>query len=547
MTTVTEANRRDAGPSRARDATAGIGTMVRFMLRGDRVKLPAWVGGIALYTLYVVVAVPAAYEDDLDAITGVIGGPVGRLLTGPGYGLDDPTIERIVGSYYGLYLLLGSALMSILLVVRHTRVEEQSGRAELVRANVVGPHTGLIATVVVAMLTNLAAGAAVFVVTVAVGGFAVAGSALLGAAVAAVGVAFAGVTTITVQLTEYSRAAASMAGAVLGASFILRAGGDMAAEGGNLLSWLSPLGWAQQTAPYVLDRWWPLLLLVALAAMTTATGFALLDRRDLGAGVVAVRPGRARAHPSLGTPWGLALRLQRASLIGWTVGLALSGLAFGAYADAMLGAADDMPEVFLDLFGAQDVLAGYLGIMAMLMAILVAVYAVLAVQGLRTEETSGRGEPVLATPISRWVWLGTNLGVTAVGIIVLSAVAGVTTGIGAAVSTGDARHIWDLILAHLNFVPAVLVVLGVATFLYGARPRAIAVTWAVVGYAFVVGTFGSLLDLPRAAVDLDAFGHVPQMPLESFAITPLLILVALAAGLVTAGFVTFRRRQINVT
>jgi len=38
-----------------------------------------------------------------------------------------PTVERVVGNGYGLYLMPVTMLMSILLVTRHTRVEEQRG------------------------------------------------------------------------------------------------------------------------------------------------------------------------------------------------------------------------------------------------------------------------------------------------------------------------------------------------------------------------------------------------------------------------------------
>lgn len=164
-----------------------------------------------------------------------------------------------------------------------------------------------------------------------------------------------------------------------------------------------------------------------------------------------------------------------------------------------------MPEVFLDLFGAEDVLAGYLGYMAMFMAFLTSVYAILAVQGLRTEETSGRGEPVLATPVGRRAWLGTNLAVTASAVVVLMVVTGAATGVGAAIVTGDGAHVAELSLAHLNQVPAVLVVLGVAALLFGVLPRAIPATWAIVGYGMFVGTFGPMLALPQAAHDLSPF------------------------------------------
>lgn len=538
-------------PAAARGTSlVGVGPLVRFLLRRDRVKLPAWTGGLGLFVVYLSAALPniAETEEELGSATQLFADPVGRLLIGPGYGFDDPTFERFVANGYGLYFALIAALMSILLVVRHTRLEEQTGRAELIRANVVGRSTQLTAAVVVAAITNLVAAVLVSATMIGVAGFAPAGSVLFAAGLAATGLAFAGVTTITVQLSQYSRAAAGAAGGVLGAAFLIRAGGDMAAEGGTALSWFSPLAWAQQTAPFVLDRWWPLALTLGFAITTTAIGFALAGRRDLGASLVATRPGPREANPRLGTPIGLAARLQRGNILGWGAALVVSGLAYGAYTDALTTAFDDLPEVFLELFGgSDDLVAGYLAYMAVFMAWLAGAYTVTTMQSLRGEETSGRAEPVLATPVSRTAWLASNLAVTATAIVVLLAAAGLATGLGAAIVTGDSSHIGDMLLAHLNQVPAVWVVLGVAALLYGILPRAVPAAWVLVAFGLLAGTFGPLLDLPEDVLELSPFAHAAAVPLESVRPAPLLALAAIAVTGALIGLLAFRRRDLDTT
>lgn len=529
------------------DEFIGLQTLVRFMLRRDKVRLPAWVGGTGLFVVYLCTAIPTAYpsEEDLANALELFGGPMGRMLIGPGYGFDAPTHERFIANGYGLYLFILAALMSILLVVRHTRAEEQSGREELVRANVVGRRASLTAALIIALIANLGAGLAIVFVMVAVGGFGFAGSLLLAASTTATGLAFAGVTAITVQLTEYSRSAASLAGMVLGAAFVLRAGGDMVRTGGSALSWLSPLAWGQQTAPFVLDRWWPLLFPMALACVTAAVGYALSTRRDLGAGLMAVRPGAASAHPWLGTTWGLALRLQQNSILGWTIALAISGLVFGAFADSMLDAGTEMPEVFAEVFAADDLLDGYIAYMATFMAYLISVFSVLAVQDLRSDEISGRSEPLLAMPVSRTAWLATYTTVAAAAVILMAAASGIASGIGTAIVTGQSNYIGEVTLAHLNQVPAILVVLGVATLCFGLLPRAIAVTWVIVGYGLIAGTFGQILDLPRIALDLSPFAHPTRLPIESFRSAPLVALTVLAVAIWTIGLAAFRRRDFD--
>src|SRR5690606_5051713 len=122
------------------------------------------------------------------------------------------------------YLFLLAALMNIFLVTRHTRQEEETGRAELVRANVTGRYAPLTAAIAIALLTNVLVLVVVSALAMA-NGFAATGSLLIGLGTALSGLAFAGITAVTVQLSEFARPAAGMAGAVLGASFVIRAVG----------------------------------------------------------------------------------------------------------------------------------------------------------------------------------------------------------------------------------------------------------------------------------------------------------------------------------
>ena len=64
-------------------------------------------------------------------------------------------------------------------------------------------------------------------------------------------------------------------------------------------------------------------------------------RRDFGAGLLAERPGRAGAPPRYATPLGLALRLQRGPIIGWTIAVVLGALLIGSVVKAMTALLSD--------------------------------------------------------------------------------------------------------------------------------------------------------------------------------------------------------------
>lgn len=549
-TTVRRTHRSHAAADRTGPAgpRTGTGTLVRFMLRRDRVKLPAWVGGLGLFVVYIGAALPtiAPTEDDLQGVVPLLEQPVGRMFTGPAYGMDEPTYERFFAAGYAPYLFLLAGLMSIMLVTRHTRQEEQTGRAELIRANVTGRDAPLTAALVVAAITNTLAAAVVAALSVA-NGFSGTGSVLIGAATGLVGLAFAGVAAVTAQLSENSRTAAGAAGAVLGLAYLLRALGDMAAVGGSPLSWASPLGWASQTAPFVLDRWWPLLLLLLLAGAGVVLAFVLQGRRDLGASLVSARPGPARAAPALGTPLGLASRLHRGAILAWGLGILTIGAVDGAFANIMVESVEDMPDTVQEMFGMGALLDGYLAFLATFSGYLTAAYVVFAVQSLRTEESGGRADAVLATPVSRVSWAGSHLAVIGIGATLILAVTGAGTGLAVSGAMGDWSLVDDVLVGHLSMVPAVLVVLGLCALLYGWAPGLLApVGWAVVALTVLVGNFAELLDLPDWLVLLSPLSHPAQVPVEDFALVPLLWLALLAVAGVVTGLAGLRRRQIGV-
>lgn len=527
----------------------GTWEVIRLDLRRDRVKLPAWVLGISFMAVYFTTALPILFggEEGLsETAGGFLTQGVVAIFGGPGYGMDDLTFPRLFVGVYGLYIIILAAVMSILMVTRHTRAEEESGRSELVRASLVGRMAPLTAAIAVTLLAN-------FILSILIGavlvgrGYEAGDSFLFGAGVGAAGIAFAAVTAVTVQLSEFSRTASGLAGIALGGAYVIRMAGDAIEEHGSALSWLSPLAWPQQTRAFVDARWWPLLLSVLFAAGTIAIGYALARRRDFGAGLLRPRPGPARAPKWLDSPLALALRLHRGALLGWVAILAVWGYGNGAIVEPVVEGLAGVSTDVLEIFGGNDagtiLVDGYLATMGIYNASMVAIYAVLAVLSVRSEELEGRTEPVLATATSRWDWLGSHIVVLALGSMVLLAVTGVAMGAGAALGMGDSEVLWDVLASHVAFIPAVLVILATAGLLYGVVPRATGAAWALVAYGFFMGFFAPVMDLPQWVLNLSPMEHVPGIPLEEFSIIPLAALMVVAVALASLGLVTFRNRD----
>jgi ABC-2 type transport system permease protein len=538
-----------AAPTARDTALAGTLTLIRFILRRDRVRLSVWVGSIAAFVVVFAGSLPGLYADaaERQIRADLMANPGVRAMSGPGFGLENYTFGAMLAQEFLSWTAIFVALMSFLLVVRHTRAEEETGRAELVRAGVVGRHASITAALVAVIGANVVLGVLIAVGLGSLGIESVTwpSSWLFGAALASVGVVFAAVAAVTAQLSTSARGAGGLAGLAFAVAFLLRAAGDM---GDGPWSWLSPIGWAQQTRVYVDDRWWPLALSVALTVAIAALAYALSTHRDVGGGMLRQRPGSAEGSRLLSTPLGLAVRLHRASVLWWGGALFLFGLGYGALAGEVERFVEEVGAVeeWIAQAGGDSIIDGFLSVVISLWAIAVAIFALLTMFRLRTEETGGRAEPILATAVSRTGWLASHLTVALVGSAILMLLSGLGLGLTASAALRDADVLPRLVGASLAYLPAIWVVVGVGVALFGLVPRATVLAWIVVAYAALIGMFYGFLGLPDWTIDLSPFGHVPSLPAAEMSWPPMLVLTAIAALLIGVGAAGFRRRDLDM-
>ncbi|MFV2112471.1 ABC transporter permease [Micromonospora sp. LOL_025] len=538
-------------------AFTGTGRLARLVLRRDRVRLAIWVLGTPLLGYALAGSVKEFYPDEASragyASTSA-SSLVARAFNGPIAGTDLGAVV-VAETYVTLALL--AALLSTFAVVRHTRQNEETGRAELLGASVVGRYALLTAALLVVVAANVAA-TALLAAALAGAGLPLAGSVAAAAAVGGVGVAFTGVTAVAAQLSVTSRGANALAAAAVGIAFLLRAAGDVLGEqteGGLRVvsawpSWLSPLGWGNQVRAFGGgERWWVLALPVALLVAGVAAAYALAERRDIGAGLVAPRRGPATAAPGLLSPAGLAWRLQRGTLLGWAVGVAVLGFSMGIANDEFNAMIEENPaaaEAISAMGGGARLIDAYLAAMLGLFALTIGAYVVQALLRTRGDETDGPLEAVLATAVGRTRWLTTQVVAATLGALALVLLGGLTTGLGYGLVAGDplGRAV-ELGGAALVRLPALLVVAGVVTALFGLLPRwSVALSWAALIAFLLLGQLGAVLDLPQAALNLSPYTHVPSAPAVDPAALPLVVLTGVGAALLVAGTAGFRRRDV---
>ncbi|WP_232839409.1 MULTISPECIES: ABC transporter permease [Nocardia] len=536
MTTRTPRARRPLS------SATGTGTLLSFALRRERVALPAWlIGAIVLLAmqslssqrLYDTATELAQLRETMgaNAATVALGGPI-RLL--------DTIGGEILFEIFA-YLAIVIALMNMFLIVRHTRSDEEAGRDELIRSARVGRRAPALAALAVALVADLAVAVTVFGAAVATG-LPAAGSLLLGVSVAGVGLTFASITTLAAQVFENPRGVYGAVTLVLAASYVARAVGDV---GDGTLSWASPLGWGQRTYPYVVDRWWPVTLFVLSSAVLVTAAFVLLDRRDFGAGLLSYGTGPADASWALGSPLGLAWRLQRGSWIGWCVGVFALGAAYGSFADSIADYLADNPEIAAFLpGGAADAVDSYLALSVSMTSLLAAAYGITAVLRARGEETAGHAEALLAAPVGRTRWLAGHVAIALLGGAAVAAAGGFGIGLAHALTVGDRGQALRMTAAAAVYWPAAWSIAAVAVIGFGWMPRAAAIlAWTIFGYCVVALLFADSFDLPNWFAVASAFEHTPTVPLDDVTAAGLSGIGVFAVLVLLAGFAGFRRRD----
>jgi ABC-2 type transport system permease protein len=534
------------------NALTGTGSLAWLALRRDRFKLPAYVLGLALLTLGMLAGIGGQDRQALVDEAELFASTPALRIFGVASGASEGATTMIRG-----YLLLAvlAALLSALSVVRHTRQNEETGRAELVGAAVVGRHAGLAAALTVTVGANIALAVAIGLAGI-VAGQPATGSFTAGVATGALGIVFAGIAAVTVQLSATTRGASGLAAAVLGLAFVVSGVGNMLghvdATGLRLLSawpaWLSPMGWGQQMRPFGGDNWWPLLLCVLAFVVLAGAASTLATKRDVGSGILAQRRGHAEASPRLLSPFGLVWRLQRNALLGWTVAMVGFGLVFGAIIDEMKDLEGAAADWYARMGGSEQVLDAYRASIIEMAGMAVAIYAIQVLLRMRAEEADGRLEPVLAASVSRPRWMMSHLLNAVLGALLLLLVFAVSMGVAAGSMLGDlSAELRALIGAGLVQLPAILLIAGVVIALTALLPRAAAaLSWAVFLVTILLGPmFGAAtLQLPAWAQDLSPFTHTPKLPAAELAAAPVFGLIAISAALLAGGLATFRHRNL---
>ena len=442
-------------------------------------------------------------------------------------------------------LALLAAVFGVFAAVRAMRTEEDSGRAEIVLAGVVGRRA-----VLACSLLAIAAGIAVLWLAELAGlvlaGLAAGASAYLALATATVALVFAGVGALVSQLAPTRRGALQSGLAVFAVAFLLRVIADTA-DGAQWLRWATPLGWAEELRPFTGAQPLVLLLPLAVSAALLGAAAAIASGRDIGAGLLPARDSAAPRLQLLSSPTAHALRQERASLAMWIWGVTVFGLTIGIVSESINASViSDSLQRQLEKFGTGPVVTprDYVAFAFIFFVLVASVFACSQLGAARREEEQERLETLLALPLGRRRWLLGRLGLAVAGAVAISLTAGAATWFGAR-AQGVHLGFTSLLEAGANCLPVSLLFLGLATLAFALVPRASSgIAYGLVAVAFLWYLFGSLAGVPHWAVAATPFAHVAAVPVDPFDATAAAIMVAVGLLAAAAGVTRFERRDV---
>ena len=274
--------------------------------------------------------------------------------------------------------------------------------------------------------------------------------------------------------------------------------------GGPLVN-LSPFHWTAAHIPLVgIYDWPPLALVGVVGVVFLALGVVMFDRRDLGVTAGLSLPALPKDVLGVRGPTTRAFGDQLPRSLSWGIGMAIWGALLGSLVGSfsdLIAKTPDMGDVFGKLFPGYDfsTAGGWLQLYAEMFLIAAGFAATTFVSKWASDETEGRLEEVLTTPVTRtrWVVAGGIAAILGAALMTLLFALGIALGAAAGGSTAG-----DALLGSASLALYALAIIGIGVAIGGLWRTSLA---AEIAALFVVATF--LLDLLAPPLGLPDWVH----------------------------------------
>jgi polyether ionophore transport system permease protein len=538
-------------------------------LRGFRVPIFGWGGGLGILMAAVLAAVPSLLSTPSARAAIVSLGSSFAFIAEP---IKIDTAGGYATWKYGLTILV-VCIWPILASTGMLRGEEERGSLDVLlslprgRMRVAVEKAAALWTALVGM------GVVVGLLTYASGlkvqgdiGF---GSALMfGLNLSFICAVFGGIGLLVSQFTQERRTAAGITSGVL-LVFIVMDAMHRVAPSALWLSRLSPVYYYNLSKPLVPGYSADvvgILVMVALSVVLTAAAVWLFVRRDVGAVVAGpsiihlpereYRPARSTPQNdwSLRSVYARGLAMVAVPTFWWTLAIAgFSGwmVVVVKQTEAQLKSVfqgSGLGNVVLRLGGSDSATnATILSALFIFMPLLLMAFAVTQANRWSADEEDGRLELVLATPQPRRSVLLGRFAALSTATVVISLITVVVTVVASS-AAGVTLDDDNLVAATLSMIPLGLLVAAIG-YLFSGWLRT-AVETGLLSFILVIWFFisfiGPGLRWPDATLRLSVFYYYGTPLLHGLQLTSMLGVLAIAAVALGLSAVRFSRKDIGV-
>ena len=533
----------------------GFGTIYAKTIRDSRLAFIIAAGLLGGLSLAMGAAIPSVFPTPASRleIDQLIGGMPSQMVDFFGKPVGLGTFGGYLTWKYGLVFVLATSLWSILALSGTLAGEAGRGSLDIVAASPFGKRR-IALEKLAAHLTGLVLALAFMAVMMTISSNTYGNAALGDPLPASATVGFA--LWLGFNAMFFGGLALAL-GPILG-----RAGSAGVAGIALALAWsvnglhldpltvLSPFSWTANHVPLAGEYDWAGLAIVGIAAVVLlAIGVEVFARRDLGITAGLGLPTFPGAVLGVRGPISRAFGDQLPRAIAWGLGLGVFGVMLtslvGEMSDQLSGDAN-LLKVLQTAFPGLDLTTagGFLQLFIELFYIVAGFAAATFVSRWASDETGGRLEEVLATPMRRstWVLAGGIAALAADGVMTL--VFALSIGLGSSsggVSVGDAM----LGSASLGLYAAALIGIGVAIGgLWRASLAAELVALLVVA-TYLVGLLAPPLGLPDWVHQLALTTHFGQPMAGQWDTAGVVACLVLATGGLAIGAWGMRRRDVE--
>jgi ABC-2 type transport system permease protein len=520
----------------------GTGKLIRLAFRQNKVLKVIWLLLPTLIAAGTYASYYSMFPTKLQLINFIHESISNPVVIGMHGQILDSTLAALTAWKIKVQLMILIGIFNIIVVMRFTRHEEESGRFELLHSTAVGRQSNLAAALISAFATNLVMG---FLITFGLGmNLPLTGSITMGLMFAFSGCLFAAIAGIAAQIADSARTANSIAVCIFAAMFILSFLNNTNSQPKALLL-LTPFSWFFALRPFSGNYLAYFIPIILFTMILTGVAFTLSAKRDVGAGLIHPHPGKAQASPRFRTAFALSWRLQRGMLIGWAVGLGLFGIGIGSANQTVIKMFQENSTManWVKEYGGPN--NAFIALVIFVVALFVSSYILLAVLRLRSEETNLRAEPLLSASVNRIKWAGSHIIIAILGSVILMAVVGITSGLSGGIISGDiSGELSKTLGASLIKLPSIWTIAGIAVLFFGLLPRlSTGLSWTVFGGFLLIQLVWELGQTNRVVYKISPFSYV--YPNHSITVLPIILLTIIASVLIAGGLVGFRHREIG--